>query len=329
MLRPAPESSARSGRDIPEDPLEPAAGRHGAFRDRNLRRLARRHVRPCLHDIRRALGMVRLGHRRLLGLRAGPLRPVAIRRSRSPRVPGHATPGLVPSRFHELRGARTSTGAAGRRRHHPGREIPEPRGLGHHRPRAPRPGRTRSRRTSEARRRPWRSCRGLGAERPRGRGRPARHGQPRRDLVIVRVGIRSPGGHRPVRSARADRPDRGGRLSVRCEVDRPDRRPGCDPKRPSEPACDRDASVPRLAPGEPNGHDVVGGAGEPSTSPWSSNRSASIIRCMSCSLPGRPGSRRRSSTGTAASSSSTPRRSPCTPTSGAMTGSSGSPRRGG
>ena len=54
------------------------------------------------------------------------------------------------------------------------------------------------------RRRARRSGRGVPAERPRGDRRAPRDREPRRDLVVVRAGVRGPGGHRPVRPDRAE-----------------------------------------------------------------------------------------------------------------------------
>ena len=61
----------------------------------------------------------------------------------------------------------------------------------------------------------------LPAQHPRGGRRPPRHRVARRDLVVVRAGVRDPGRGRPVRPDRADGAARGRRLPLRRQGDRP------------------------------------------------------------------------------------------------------------
>ena len=95
------------------------------------------------------------------------------------------------------------------------------------------------------RRRARRSGRRVPAEHPRGDRRAPRDGEPRRDLVVVRAGVRRPSGHRPVRPDRAEGPPRRRRLPLRRQGDRPTGRARGDPGRAAVARVDRRAPLPR------------------------------------------------------------------------------------
>ena len=144
---------------------------------------------------------------------------------------------------------------------------------------------------------------------PRGARRVPGHRVARRDLVVVRAGVRDAGRRRPLRPDRAARAAHRRRLSLR----RPRHRPGarrsprsarrCRPfgRRSSSPTCATRRARSRPSPGAI----AWSRAASPMPGRSPSSRSRSTTRCTSSSRRGRPACRRRSSTATAGSCSST------------------------
>ena len=150
---------------------------------------------------------------------------------------------------------------------------------------------------------------GVPPEHRRGRRRVPRVREPRRGLVELLARLRRAERRRPVRADRAAHPARRRRLPLRRPRPRPARR------RPRAPGGDADASSGRSSSATSTADPALGGAprrdaagttssARATTRRSRSRRSPSTIRSGCSTAPGRPGSRRRSSTGTAASSSS-------------------------
>ncbi len=171
--------------------------------------------------------------------------------------------------------------------------------------RVPRAGRACARGTPAARRRAGRPRRRLHAEHPRDGRRVRRDGEPRRGLGELRARARRAQRDRPPRAARADGPARGRRLRLPRPLDRPPRRGRDDPRRPAHAA-----HVVHVPYGEHElaGRAAVGRAAGRGRRRSSSCRWRSTTRSSCSSRPARRAGRRPSCTATAASCSSTSRR---------------------
>ena len=203
------------------------------------------------------------------------------------------------------------------------RLLAEPRPDHADRGRAARPGPPGSGRAATARCRRGRPGRRVRAEHPGDVRADARDGEPRRDLLLLRAGVRHPHGGRPVAPDRADGAGRGRRLPVRRQADRPRRRRW--PR--SGPRCRRcgtSSNSPTSMPGRaPTALGGAGGRDRRAADVRAGRRSTTRSTC--CTPPARPACRSRSCTATAASCWSTSRCWRCTTTSARATGSSGSP----
>ena len=225
--------------------------------------MARAASRSDLCALSGPLALVRDRSQRVLGVDLAILRgsrEPAVRAG--PRARHDARRVVVPGRRAELRRARarTTRRASGahralrdaRAREHDDHDVCRARATGR---RGPCRARTAGRHTGRPRRR-------VSAEHPRGRRRPARDLQPRRDLVELRPGLRNAGGGRPLQPARSEGPHRGGWVPLRRARLRPRARARGHRERAIEPQRDGRASVPatRRDARADREQDVVGGA---------------------------------------------------------------------
>ena len=172
--------------------------------------------------------------------------------------------------------------------------------------RAPRADRPRARGPLAARRRPGRPRGRVHAEHPRDAGRVRGGREPRRGLGELRAGARRAQRHRPPRAARAGGAARRRRLRLPRPLDRPPRRGGDDPRRPSR-RCATSCTSPTASTRCPTRSRWDELLAEPAPLAFDCP-SRSTTRSSCSSRRGRPAGRRRSSTGTAASCSSSRRR---------------------
>ena len=165
------------------------------------------------------------------------------------------------------------------------------------------------------------------AEHPGGGRRVPRDGEPRRDLVVVRAGVRDARRHRPLRADRAARAARRRRLPLRRPRRSTERGGRGDPRRAADARGDGDRPLPRRRRGtRAPGRRPVGDAARGRRRPSSSSRSRSTTRCTSSTRRAPPGCQADRPRPRRDPRSSTSRRWACTRTSGPTTASSGSRR---
>ena len=301
-MPPAPGSAPAGSGSV-----DAAAGRAGDDRDRSLPRLARARARAHVSGLRRALALVRRRPPGVLVVDLGVLRGQGTRPvQHRPRLRRDARRRLVPGCATQLRGAPDRRG----RRRGAGRDrlpLPDARPGRAHVRRVPGAGGTCARRPRATRRRSGRSRRRVHAEHPRDARGVRCDGEPRGGVGELRARARRSQRHRPPRATRPGGIARGRRVRLPRPVDRPPRRGGDHPRRAAYPAPCRACPLRRA---RRPGCALLGGPARRARAARSSCRSPSTIRCSCCSRQGRPAGRRPSCTATAASCSSTSRRTP-------------------
>ncbi len=166
-----------------------------------------------------------------------------------------------------------------------------------------RPGRAGAGGPAAPRRRPGRPRRRVPAEHPRDARRVPGDGEPRRRLGDVRAGVRRPGGDRSLRRSSSRRSCSRWPATATA----PSASTGGPRWRRSAPTWGRSStsstSATRAAPTTRSRARTRGTTCSRSPRRCASTRCRSTTRCACCSRPARPGSRSRSSTATAGSSS--------------------------
>ena len=304
--RSRPVGSARRAH-AGRDPLVAAARLAHAVRARPLRRVAEERARTRLRRLRGALPLVRHRSRGVLGLDLGLLRDSRARAVRArARIARDARRRVVPGCADQLRRAHGRP-RRGRRRLVGGRRALADARAGRADVRRPaRAGRAGPRRPAGARRAARRPRRRVPAERPGDARRLPRRGEPRCGLGDVPAGVRSAERAQPARPARADGAVRRRRLPLRRQARRPPPAGGGSP-RAGLPSLRSVVHVPYVG-GDGRRLARRGGVGRPARDERAARlRRAALrrTRCTSSSHRARRACRSRSSTGTAASSSST------------------------
>jgi hypothetical protein len=285
--------------------VDPAGRRVRDVAARPLPRLARGLPRPQHVGVRRAVDVVGIRSRGLLGVDLGLLRraracPVRANRE----LARDAGRGVVRGLTAELRRARFRNGR-GPAENGGARPLADARADRADVQRAARPGGVRSRGPRARRCRAGRPRRRVHAEHPRDTRRVPRDREHRRNLGDVRARVRAAQRDRALRHRAAEGDADGGGIPLRRSPNRQARRCREHPRGRADARARRARAVPRRRDRLDSGRDRVGRIAQRRRPVSRRVCSAPVRPCASSSPPGRRVSRRQSFTATAGSRSST------------------------